>query len=110
MPPLILIIKGLTRNWLRTLLTILAITVALFLFSTLQSVLTSWDQSVKVLGESRLITRNKISLIFPLPLSYTDRIARVEGVDAVTYGNWFGGEYSDRPDAFSTTAPRMSVE
>jgi len=96
----VLVAKGLTRNKLRTLLTIAAITVALFLFCTLQTVLTSMDQAVEVLGDTRLVSRNAISLIFPLPMSYTDRIARIEGVDAVTWGNWFGGQYKDRPQSF----------
>jgi putative ABC transport system permease protein len=63
-------------------------------------VITAFDRSVEVLGESRLVTRNAISLIFPLPLSYLDRIARVDGVAGVSYGNWFGGQYQDRPQAF----------
>jgi putative ABC transport system permease protein len=96
----VLVMKGLTRNWLRTLLTIFAITVALFLFSTLQTVLTSMDLAVEALGNTRLVSRNAISLIFPLPASYTERISKVDGVDAVTWGNWFGGQYKDRPQAF----------
>jgi putative ABC transport system permease protein len=96
----VLVMKGLTRNWLRTLLTMCAITVALFLFSTLQTALTSLDLAVEALGNTRLVSRNAISLIFPLPLSYAERIAKVEGVDAVTWGNWFGGQYKDRPQEF----------
>lgn len=95
-----LIIKGLSRNKLRTILTTLAIFLALFLFSTLRTVLTSFDRSVEVLGESRLVTRNAISLIYPLPLSYLDRISRIDGVAGVSYGNWFGGTYADRPQDF----------
>lgn len=95
-----LVLKGLNRNKMRTLLTTAAITIALFLFSTLQTVLTAFDRSVQVLGESRLVVRNAISLIFPLPLSYLDRIAQVDGVGAVSYGNWFGGQYQDRPQTF----------
>ncbi len=95
-----LIARGLARNKIRTLLTTLAITVALFLFSTLQTVLTSFDRSVEVLGESRLVTRHAKSLIFPLPISYLDRIASVPGVAGVSWGNWFGGTYQDRPQTF----------
>lgn len=96
----VLIWKGLTRNWFRTLLTTLAITVALFLFSTLQTVLTSMDLAVEALGNTRLVSRNAISLIFPVPLSYAERIAKMDGVDAVAWANWFGGQYKDRPQSF----------
>jgi putative ABC transport system permease protein len=88
------------RNKMRTLLTTLAVTVAMFLFSTLQTVLTSFDRSVEVLGESRLVTRHAKSLIFPLPYSYLDRIKSIPGVAGVSWGNWFGGTYQDRPQAF----------
>jgi putative ABC transport system permease protein len=96
----LLISKGLGRNKKRTLLTALAITVALFLFSTLITVLTAFDRSVEVLGESRLVTRHAVSLVFPLPLSYAERIARVDGVAGVSYGNWFGAVLEDRPQDF----------
>ncbi len=96
----ILVAKGLGRNKKRTLLTALAITVALFLFSTLTTFLTAMDGAVEVLGDSRLISRNAVSLIFPLPISYLEKIAQVPGVAGVSYGNWFGGQYQDRPQSF----------
>ena len=96
----LLVAKGLGRNKKRTLLTTLAITVALFLFSTLMTIPTAMDKAVQVLGNTRLVTRNAVSLTFPLPLSYLERIAEVEGVTRVTYGNWFGGTLKDRPESF----------
>lgn len=96
----ILVAKGLGRNKKRTLLTTLAVTVALFLYSTIMTVPTAMDQAVAAVGESRLVTRNAISLVFPLPLSYLERIAQVDGVASVSYGNWFGGQLKDRPESF----------
>src|SRR5262245_26897842 len=97
---LILVLKGLGRNKKRTLLTTLAVTVALFLFSTIATVPTSMNQAVEAVGDSRLVTRNAISLVHPLPISYLDRIAQVEGVELVSYGNWFGGQIKDHPEKF----------
>jgi putative ABC transport system permease protein len=54
-------------------------------------VLDTLQASIKVSSETRLITRNAISLIFPLPLAYRERIAAIPGVKDVAYANWFGG-------------------
>ena len=86
-----LVLVNLGRNKRRTILTMLSVMVALFLFCTLRGVLDTLEASIQVGSETRLVTRNKISLIFPLPLSYRDRIAGIPGVKDVSYGNWFGG-------------------
>jgi hypothetical protein len=44
--------------------------VALVLFCALGGVLDTLAESIKVGSETRLVTRNKISLVFPLPLAY----------------------------------------
>jgi putative ABC transport system permease protein len=86
-----LVLVNLGRNKLRTALTMLSVVVALFLFCTLRGVLDTLDASIRVGSEARLVTRNAISLIFPLPLSYRERLAALPGVKAVTFANWFGG-------------------
>src|SRR5450759_662071 len=43
----------------------------------------------------RLITRNRISFVIPIPLAYADRIKKVPGVREVMYSQWFGGTYKD---------------
>jgi putative ABC transport system permease protein len=91
---------NLKRNKVRTLLTILSVMIALFLFCTLRGVLDTLNASIEVGRESRLVTRNRISLVFPLPLAYRDRIAAVPGVKRVAYGNWFGGRDPVEPGDF----------
>src|SRR5262245_13528131 len=86
-----LVLVNLGRNKRRTILTMLSVVVALFLFCGLRGVLDTLEASIKVGSETRLVTRNRISLIFPLPLSYRDRIAAIPGVKQVSYANWFGG-------------------
>ena len=95
-----LVLVNLGRNKRRTILTTLSVTVALFLFCALGGVLDTLSASIKVGSETRLVTRNAISLIFPLPLAYRDRIAAVPGVQAVTYQNWFGGQDPKNPHNF----------
>jgi len=86
-----LVLVNLGRNKRRTILTTLSVVVALFLFCALRGVLDTLQASIKVGSETRLVTRNAISLIFPLPLSYRDRLTAIPGVQRVGFANWFGG-------------------
>ena len=79
----------------RTFLTVSSIAVALFLFCTLRTVMTSFDAALRASADTRLVVRHAASLVFPLPLSYRERLMQVEGVSGVSYGNWFGGIYQD---------------
>ncbi|MEK7330711.1 MAG: ABC transporter permease, partial [Candidatus Eisenbacteria bacterium] len=67
-----LVLVNLGRNKVRTTLTMLSVVVALFLFCALRGVLDTLAESIKVGSEARLVTRNAISLIFPLPLAYRE--------------------------------------
>lgn len=87
-----LVVVNLFRNPLRTFLTMASVTVALFLFCTLGGVLDTLQESIKVGSESRLITRNKISLVQWIPMAYRQRIESVPGVKRVAVQNWFGGQ------------------
>lgn len=81
------------RNKLRTGLTFLGITIAILSFGLLRTVISAWYAGVQASSSTRLITRNSVSLIFPLPLSYRNRISQISGVKSVSYGSWFGGYY-----------------
>jgi len=95
-----LVLVNLGRNKLRTVLTLLSVVVALFLFCALRGVLDTLDAAIQVSSEARLVTRNAISLIFPLPLSYRERLAAIPGVKSVSYANWFGGRDPNDPGNF----------
>jgi putative ABC transport system permease protein len=94
------------HNKLRSGLTILGIAVAILAFGLLRTVISSFYAGVEAASTSRLVTRNAISIIFPLPISYTEKIRQVEGVKLVSYGNWFGGVYIDEKNFF----PNFCVE
>jgi len=87
-----LVLVNLGRNKLRTLLTTLSVMMALFLFCALGGVLDTLKASIEVGSRQRLVTRNAISLVFPMPQSYGPRIAAIEGVKQVGVQNWFGGQ------------------
>ena len=94
------------HNKLRSGLTILGITVAVLAFGLLRTVIGAWYAGVEAASASRLVTRNAISIIFPLPISYAEKIRQIEGVKAVSWGNWFGGIYIDEKNFF----PNFCVE
>lgn len=88
-----LLVKNSFRHKLRTGLTVLGITIAILAFGLLRTVVSAWYAGVDASSASRLVTRNSISLVFYLPISYKDRIRQVKGVKQISYGNWFGGVY-----------------
>jgi putative ABC transport system permease protein len=107
-----LIFKNAFRHKLRTFLTVLGVTIAILAFGLLRTVISAWYAGVNASSASRLVTRNSISLIFPLPLSYQEKIRQIQGVKTVSYGNWFGGIYIDEKNFFANYAvePKTYLE
>jgi putative ABC transport system permease protein len=92
------------RNKLRTGLTILGITVAILAFGLLRTLINAWYAGVEASSATRLVSRNSVSIIFPLPQFYKDKIQQVNGVKTVSYGTWFGGVYGDEKNFFANFA------
>lgn len=88
-----ILFKNACRHKLRTSLTILGITIAILSFGLLRTVVSAWYAGVKASSANRLVTRNSISLIFFLPLSYKEKIRQIPGVKNISYAYWFGGVY-----------------
>jgi len=96
-----LLLCNTVRHKLRSLLTVIGVGVAVMAFGLLRTVVTAWHAGVEASAANRLITRHAVSFVFPLPLAYRDRIARVPGVERVTYAIWFAGVYIDRNQFFA---------
>lgn len=88
-----LLIKNSFRHKLRTSLTVLGIAIAVLAFGLLRTVVSAWYAGVEASSATRLITRNSISIIFFLPLSYKEKIRQIPGVKNISYSYWFGGIY-----------------
>ena len=99
-----LVLANLRRHRLRTLLTTLGVALATFLFASLRSVVTTLNAGAEVASASRMGVQNATAIVFPLPLSYRERLAAVPGVAAVTWANWFGGLYGDGKTFFAQFA------
>ncbi|MDP3284453.1 MAG: ABC transporter permease, partial [Desulfobacterales bacterium] len=99
-----LLFRNAFRHKLRAGLTICGISVAILAFGLLRTVVSAWYAGVDASSSTRLVTRNAISLVFPLPLSYKEKIRGVEGVKIVSLGNWFGGIYIEEKNFFANFA------
>ena len=98
------LLKHLRRNWIRTGSTVVAMAVCIFLFCTLQSVLAEIDGLLASKAANRLVTRHGVSLVFPLPIPYGERIKAVPGVKQVALTSWFGGSLPTKKEAQATQA------
>jgi len=95
------ILRNALRNKRRMVLTVLSVTLSLFLFCTLQTALreltnpaTSEDAALRV------VVRHKVSLGNVLPEKYQSKIGRVPGVLYCSKFTWFGGTYIDEKNFF----------
>lgn len=102
----ILILRNALRHKLRTLLTVVGIVVAIVAFGLLRTVVDAWYAGANASSSARLITRSAVSLVFPMPLTYAQRIRQVDGVASVSWANWFGGVYISERNFF----PQFAIE
>ncbi|MFH0350865.1 MAG: ABC transporter permease [Chromatiales bacterium] len=98
--------RNLLRHRLRSALTLAGIMIAIVAFGLLRTVVDAWYAGAEATSAKRLITRNAISLVFPLPISYLQRIRQIAGVATVSYANWFAGIYIDAKNFF----PQFAIE
>ena len=103
------ILKNTFRHKLRTALTIAGIAIAVMAFGFMRTIVEAWYAGVEASAANRMITRQSVSFIFPLPLSYRNQIERVPGVSQVSYANWFGGVYKDVSD-WNNFFPRFAID
>ena len=91
-----LIFKSSMRNRRRSVLTILSIGVSLCLLGVIMAVYYAFYFSDPTPEQAlRLVTRNKVSLVNPMPLSYRNQIQQIPGVVHIASVNWYGGTYKD---------------
>src|SRR5438552_12977222 len=100
-----LIFRNVVRNRRRTILTVLSITMSLFLISTLKTLLDEMENPpLTPESAKRLVTRHKVSLAVMLPLAYREKVRSMPGVEDVSAYQWFGGIYKDPANFFAQFA------
>lgn len=85
------VLRHLRRNTVRTASTVAAMALCILLFCTLQSALTRFDRIVDTRSPRRLVTRNAITFMIPVPRTFGEQIKKVPGVQRVAIMNGFGG-------------------
>jgi putative ABC transport system permease protein len=100
----LLVLRNAFRHKLRTTLTIVGIIVAIAAFGLLRTIVDAWYAGANASSSARLVTRSAVSLVFPLPLNYAQKIRQVEGVSSVAWANWFGGVYVSERNFFAQFA------
>jgi len=102
-----LVWRNTLRHPLRTGLTVVGLAVAVLAFCLLRTVVHAWYSGVAASSPVRLVTRNAVSLISPLPLSYLPKIRALPGVTGVAYAYWFEGIYIDKKHFFAQFAASL---
>jgi putative ABC transport system permease protein len=101
-----LVAKNAFRHQLRTALTMVGIVVAITAFGLLRTIVDAWYAGANASSSARLVTRSAVSLVFPLPLTYAQKIRQVPGVQSVSWANWFGGVYISERNFF----PQFAID
>ncbi|MCC6868611.1 MAG: FtsX-like permease family protein [Burkholderiales bacterium] len=101
-----LVLRNALRHKLRTILTLVGIVVAIVAFGLLRTIVDAWYLGAEATSATRLVTRNSISLVFPLPINYAQKIRQVSGVTGVAAANWFGGVYITESNFF----PQLAID
>ena len=82
------------------------IVVAITAFGLLRTIVDAWYAGANASSSARLVTRSSVSLVFPLPLTYAQKIRQVPGVQSVSWANWFGGVYISERNFF----PQFAID
>ena len=98
------VLRNAFRHKLRTALTVVGIVVAITAFGMLRTIVDAWYAGANASSAARLVTRSSVSLVFPLPLNYAQKIRQVPGVTSVGWANWFGGVYISERNFFAQFA------
>ena len=80
------VLRNALRHRLRTALTALGIFVAILAFGLLSTVIDAWYSGANTASSSRLVTRSAVSLVFPLPTTYREKLRQIDGVSGVAGG------------------------
>jgi putative ABC transport system permease protein len=91
---------------LRTALTILGLAIAVMAFAVIRTAIDAWYAGANASSPNRLVVTNNISLVFPLPLAYREKLSQLDGVTGLSWAQWFGGTYVDPKNFF----PQFAID
>lgn len=92
--------RNLAGHPVRSLLTVGAVAVAVFLVCMLHAVTSGLTRTLSAASTNRLLVQSAVSLFVDLPLSYQQKLAPVPGIEAICRWQWFGGRYEQDKGGF----------
>jgi putative ABC transport system permease protein len=84
--------RNLFRRRGRTIWTMVAVMLAVLIFSVIRTVSVAWNLGAEAAASDRLATRHKISITMQVPRRYISELREVPDVKAATWANWFGAK------------------
>jgi len=102
--PFRLAMRHLMARKARNGLTVLAISIAVFLLCFLIAVVQGMEEGIRSASSHRLVTQSAVSLFVDLPTSYQQKIDTIDGVHLTTKFRWFGAYYQERKNFFAQFA------
>ena len=94
--------RNVTRNRLRTLLTILSVAFSLALMTVLHGYMamqSEWGKEAKL--NNRIVVMNIQGFSGDVPIANVDKVRRIEGVKAAVPYSWYGGSYESKQMPFA---------
>lgn len=113
--------RNLFRRRGRTVLTVIAVAVAVLIFSAIRTVVLMWSAGADAAAQDRLATTHKVSITMQLPRRYIDDLRAVPGVKSATWANWFAAKdpkertpffaaFAADPETWFTVMDEMEVD
>lgn len=94
------------RKKARTILTLLSLVTAFLLLGLLQAANSLFAGTSQRLSANLLITQARVSFTSPLPMRLLPQIESVQGIESVSWSQFFGGIYKDEKNFF----PQFAVD
>ncbi|MFM7316315.1 MAG: ABC transporter permease, partial [bacterium] len=96
------VLRNISRNPLRSLLTIGSISVSLFLMMIMLSFLSvNSEVSDSLKGSNRIIAMSSQGFAAQVPIRFVEEVAGMEGVTAASPLSWYGGKYQEQEMPFA---------
>jgi len=105
---LILIIAGLRRRPLRSLLTLLAVSVAFLLFGVMHGVVSSFDRALDRMSDTRLRVMSRANILESVPIAHRERLLQIDGVTTAVPIAIFVAYYQDPVNGVSAAGMNIS--
>jgi putative ABC transport system permease protein len=113
--------RNLFRRRGRTILTIVAVAVAVLIFCMIRAAIAGRNVGADEAVKDRLATRHKVSFTMHLPKHYIDEVRQIDGVASATWATWFGAKdplkrvpffagFAADPESYFEVASEMQVD